>query len=139
MLKIRLQRVGRRNDPSYRLVVAPSTIGPKSGNFLERLGFYNPVRKVRKINAERAKYWISCGAQLSGTVHNLLVSEGIIEGKKKNVLPKKSPILKELTEEEKNAKAQTATESPPTGINASSDEVMTQGDSSEVSKDVQEK
>ena len=103
MLKIRLQRVGRKNDPSFRVVVTDSKRGPKSGDNVELLGSYNPhVNKVQ-INGERVKHWISVGAQVSDTVHNLLVSEKIIEGKKVNVLPKKSPIVKEPTEEEKKA------------------------------------
>lgn len=49
----------------------------------------------KKVNAERIKYWISKGAQPSGTVHNYLVNERIIAGKKINVLPRRTPIKKE--------------------------------------------
>ena len=87
MLKIRMQRTGRTNAPSFRIVVLEHTRSPKAGNFLEKLGTYNPKTKVRILNAERIKYWISVGAQLSATVHNMLISAGIIEGKKINVLP----------------------------------------------------
>ncbi len=101
MLKIRLKRVGRINDPSYRVVVIPSTNGPKSGNVLEVVGNYNPRQSVKELNAERIKYWIGQGAQVSDTLHNLLITEKIIEGKKRNALPKKKPILKEVKEEVK--------------------------------------
>lgn len=101
MLKIRLQRVGRKHDPSFRIVLTDSKNGPRSGNFLEILGNYDPKKDVRKINADRIKELISQGAKISDTVHNLLINEKIIKGKKINVLPKKSPIVKEKTEEEK--------------------------------------
>ena len=88
MLRIRLQRIGRINLPSYRIIVVEHTEGPKTGKFTEIVGSYNPRSKERKINDERVKYWISVGAQPSDTVHNMLVSAGTIQGKKINVLPK---------------------------------------------------
>ncbi len=102
MLKIRLQRIGRKNDPHYRVVVVEHTRGPKSGKFVERVGSRNPKTKETNLNAERIKYWLSVGAQASGTVHNMLVSTGIIKADKVNVLPKKTPIIK--TEEVKEKK-----------------------------------
>lgn len=88
MLRIRMQRVGRINMPSYRIIVVEHTEGPKTGNIVEKVGTYNPRSKERAIDAERVKYWISVGAQPTDTVHNMLVSAKIIEGKKINVLPK---------------------------------------------------
>ena len=90
MLKIRLQRIGRINQPSYRLVVIEHTRAPKSGNFVEQVGTYNPKTKERTLQADRIIYWISKGAQASGTVHNMLISADVIKGKKMNVLPKKT-------------------------------------------------
>ena len=103
MLKIRLQRVGRKNNPAFRVVVTDSKRGPKSGDNVELLGSYNPHSNEAKIDGDRVKHWMSVGAQVSDTVHNLLIREKIMEGKKINVLPKKSPIVKEPTEEEKKA------------------------------------
>jgi len=100
MLKIRLQRIGRKNDPRFRVVVIESTKGPKSGNFIEMLGSYDPHKNTTTLNGERITHWMSHGAQVSGTVHNILINEKIITGKKINVLPKKSPIVKEKKEEE---------------------------------------
>jgi small subunit ribosomal protein S16 len=100
MLKIRLQRGGRRNHPHFRVVVGDSRNGPKSGRFIEILGSYEPKGGEVTLNADRIKHWISVGAQVSGTVHNFLITKEIIEGKKINVLPKKTPIVKEPTEEE---------------------------------------
>ncbi len=95
MLKVRLQRVGRKNDPSFRVVVTDSRRGPKSGNFIEVLGSYDARQREPILKADRIKHWLSVGAQTSGTVHNLLISQGVIEGSKINVLPKKKPIVKE--------------------------------------------
>ncbi len=101
---IRLQRVGRKNEPTFRLVLTDSKNGPKSGKYLEVLGSYDPRRenKVDQFDIPKIKEWISKGAQLSVTVHNFLVSKKAIEGKKINALPKKKPIVK-LVEAEKAA------------------------------------
>ena len=103
MLKIRLQRVGRKNEPSFRIVLVDSKMGPKSGKALEILGSHDfrEGKGNNKINGERIKYWISNGAQVSETMHNMLVNEKVISGKKINVLPKKKPIVKEVKEEAK--------------------------------------
>ncbi len=110
MLKIRLQRFGRKKSPVYRVVVTDSTSGPKSGKYVEKLGFFNPIRKEKKLSGDRIKYWISKGALLSDTVNNLLISEKIIEGKKINNLPKKSPIAKQ--KEESSEPAEKASSEP---------------------------
>lgn len=95
MLKMRLQRVGRKNDPSYRVVVTDSRTGPKSNKHVDLLGSYSSKMSTFKVNGERVKEWIAKGVQVSPTVNNLLVTSKIIEGKKINVLPKKSPIVDE--------------------------------------------
>jgi len=99
MLKLRLQRVGRKHDPSYRIVVTEHARGPKSRDYVEMLGSYDARKKAGKDNPqldkERVSYWLGQGVKPSGTVHNLLVDAGLIEGKKINVLPKKNPIIKE--------------------------------------------
>ena len=98
MLKIRLQRIGRKNDPSFRVVLTDSKNSTKSGKFLEILGTYNPKAKEgasgRVFDVEKIKHWISKGAQCSGTLHNFLVHDKVIEGKKLNVLSKKKPTMK---------------------------------------------
>ena len=83
-----MQRTGRINSPSYRIVVVEHTASPKAGKFVEKVGTYNPKTKERTLNADRVKYWISVGAQPSDTVHNMLVSQGHLNAKKINVLPK---------------------------------------------------
>ena len=95
MLKIRLQRTGRINSPSYRVIVTEHTRGPKTGNFIEVLGTYNPKSKERTLKDDRIKYWISVGAKPSDTMHNMLISAGVIKGEKINVLPtmKVEPVV----------------------------------------------
>jgi len=96
MLKIRLQRVGRTNIPTFRVVLTDSKNSTKSGRFLEVLGSYDPRDDKSKIvDGDRVKHWISKGAKLSGTLHNFMVHTKVIDGKKINVLPKKRPIKKE--------------------------------------------
>ena len=105
MLVIRLQRVGRKNDPSFRVIVADSKLKPKTGNFLEVIGSYDARKGAPIINTERAKHWLSVGAKASGTVHNLLLDLKVVSGKKVNVLGKKHPIAKEAPAEEAKAPA----------------------------------
>lgn len=93
---IRLQRTGRKHEPTFRLVLTDSKNGPKSGKFIEILGSHDPRHKdATIIKGDRIKEWMNKGVQLSGTVHNLLIEKKIIDGKKINVLPKKTPIIKE--------------------------------------------
>lgn len=94
MLKIRLQRIGRKNDPAFRVVLTDSKNSTKSGKFLEVLGTYNPIAKKRDFIAERILHWMKEGAKCSDTIHNFLIQDKIIKGKKVNVLSKKKPTQK---------------------------------------------
>lgn len=108
MLKIRLQRVARKHIPIFRVVLTDSKNSTKSGRAHEVLGSFNLMTDEKKVNAERVKYWISKGAQPSGTMHNYLVHERIIPGKKINVLPRRRPIKKaekEVTQETAKSEA----------------------------------
>jgi small subunit ribosomal protein S16 len=71
-------RVGAKNDPRYRIVVADAR-APRDGRFIEILGHYHPTRQpeVVHINRERALHWLSVGAQPSETVVRLLSKLGI--------------------------------------------------------------
>lgn len=95
MLTIRLSRVGRKNDPSFRVIVVDSKRKVKAGNYLEMVGSYDPRLDRIELKADRIKHWMGNGAQVSDTVHNLLVSQKIIDAKKINVLPKKTVPKKE--------------------------------------------
>jgi small subunit ribosomal protein S16 len=87
MLTIRLSRVGRKNDPSFRVIVVESKRKPQPGNYLENVGSYDPRVDRVELKADRIKHWIKMGATVSDTVHNLLVSQKVIDGKKINILP----------------------------------------------------
>ena len=96
MLKIRLQRVGRKHEPVFRVVLTDSKNSTISGRYLEVLGSFDARHDDKQIIKEdRIKHWISKGAQPTPTMHNFLISKKVISGKKVNVLPKKSPIKKE--------------------------------------------
>lgn len=116
MLKIRLQRTGRKHETTFRVVVTDSKNSTKSGKSLEVLGSYDPRRDDNTIlKADRIKHWISVGAGLSGTINNLLVSKKIVDGKKVNVLPKKTytkPVVEEAPAPAPVAEAPAVEETP---------------------------
>ncbi len=91
---MRLQRIGRKNEPHFRVVVTDRRNAPKSGKFIEVIGSYNPKSGTVAFDTDKAKTWLKNGAQPSDTVHNFLVAQKLIDGKKKNVLPKKSATVK---------------------------------------------
>lgn len=72
-VKIRLKRVGTKNTPAYRIVVADSR-SPRDGRFIEEIGTYLPTQKANrvKIDLERANYWVGVGAQPSETVASFI-------------------------------------------------------------------
>ena len=113
---IRLQRTGRKHEPTFRVVLTDSKNGPKSGKYLENLGWYDTriKNKTDQMDTEKMKYWISKGAKLSVTLHNYLVTQKVITAKKINALPKKSPIKKEPTAEEKAKSAEAPKAAPAT-------------------------
>lgn len=100
MLMIRLQRIGRKNQAAFRVVVIDSHASPKAGKNVELLGSYSPHSNVLQVNKDRVLHWVKLGAQLSDTMRNLLITGGIIEGRKVNVLPRKSPPKKETPAQE---------------------------------------
>jgi len=89
MLMIRLQRVGKKHDPSFRVVLTDSKNSTKSGKFTEVLGSYDARKGGAQLKKDRISYWLSVGAKTSVTVHNILVSNKIISSNKLNALPKK--------------------------------------------------
>ncbi len=93
MIALKLQRIGRRGQPSYRFVVANkrSKLG---GPPIEDLGSYNPFSKKSTVKSERVSYWLKQGAQPTVTVFNLLIKAGVVQGKP--ISPKmKKPVSKQ--------------------------------------------
>ena len=94
MLAIKLQRVGKKHQPSYRVVVAEkkSKMGAPP---VEDLGSYSTQTKKAQLKTERVQHWISVGAQPTATIHNLLVNEGLLKRAKlqmKFKVPEKAPV-----------------------------------------------
>ena len=81
MVKIRLTRTGKKNSPSYRVVVVPLR-EKRDTKFIELIGYFSPLTKTIEIKEERAKYWLSVGAQPSDTVRSMLIKKGLIEASK---------------------------------------------------------
>ena len=110
MLMMRLQRIGRRNEAHFKIVVIEKSQGPKSQKYVDILGSYNPKQGSVVLDEEKAKIHLQNGVQPSDTVFNMLVEKGLVEGRKKNVLPHKSPVVDEeklaREKEEAEAKAQ---------------------------------
>ncbi len=81
MLRIRLQRIGKKKQAFFRLVLLEHTSKPQ-GAYLELLGNYDPHANKINANGERITYWVSKGAKITPTVHNLLIGAGVIQGEK---------------------------------------------------------
>lgn len=97
MLAIRLNRTGKRNRAYFRVVVQEHTKAPGKRH-VEIVGSYDPHKKTTILNKDRILYWVGQGAQVSDAVHNMLVREGVVEGKK---IAKKMPrpVVKEAAPE----------------------------------------
>ncbi|MEP6857541.1 MAG: 30S ribosomal protein S16 [Gemmatimonadales bacterium] len=82
MVKIRLRRVGRKNAPFYRILVADSQ-SPRDGKFIEIIGQYAPRQSEGSLNVDevRANYWLDQGAQPTDTVRSLLRRAGVLKNR----------------------------------------------------------
>lgn len=99
MLIIRLQKVGKKHTATFRVVVTQKTAGPRR-KYLELLGNLNRKTKTVSLNKDRILHWISKGAQPSATIHNLLISQNIITGKKIPVHKIVASDMKQVISEE---------------------------------------
>ena len=79
MVKIRLRRMGAKKAPFYRVVVADSRY-PRDGRFIEEIGYYNPMVEPAdvKVDSDKAKKWISNGAQMTDTVKSLFTRYNVL-------------------------------------------------------------
>lgn len=89
-VRIRLRRSGRKNAPSFRIIVAEST-SPRDGRFIEMIGQYYPRQgdKAVQLNTDRANYWLDVGAQPSDTVRSLLRKAGVLKARHEARLARK--------------------------------------------------
>lgn len=106
MLIIRLQRVGKKKLPTYRLIVSEKARDTHD-DYVEQLGTYNPHVKENSFlpKTDRITYWLSKGAQTSATINNLLVKAGIVKGKKKKSVFLSEKRKKKIAEKAAAAKA----------------------------------
>jgi small subunit ribosomal protein S16 len=107
MLMMRLQRIGRRNEAHFKIVVIEKTKGPKSQKYVDIIGSYNPKMGTVTMNEEKVQKHLAHGVQPSDTVYNMLVTKGLVEGRKRNNLPQKSPVidLEKIAREKEEAEA----------------------------------
>lgn len=96
MLRIRLRRVGKKKQPSYRLVVADSR-APRDGAFIETIGTYNPLTEPETVTVdeEKARAWLAKGAMPSDRAARILAGRGIGEMPAFTPKPKKAAAAKE--------------------------------------------
>ena len=136
MLTIRMQRVGRKHEPIFRLVLTDSKNGAKSGKFLQILGNYDARRgEQATFDTDAVKHWISKGAKPSDTVFNMLVERKVVEGKKINKLPKKTATKKDEPVAEA-PKPELASTEEPSKIEEKNTETKTEEETVEGEKQV---
>ena len=98
MLTIRLTPTGKKHQKQYRVIISEKK-RDVYGKALEILGSYNPHTKLASVNQERIKHWIEKGAQMSPTINNLLVKQGLVRGEKLRSHSSKNVKAPEVTKE----------------------------------------
>jgi small subunit ribosomal protein S16 len=106
MLTIRFSRTGRKNRAQFRIVLQEHTVAP-TGRHVAVLGSYDPHQKTSVLKADKIKEWIAKGAQVSPSVYNLFIKEGVIEGKKRAIKMEKPKTPEAPVEEVKAPEAPT--------------------------------
>ncbi|MDP3836565.1 MAG: 30S ribosomal protein S16 [bacterium] len=127
MLMIKLSKIGKTNKKVFRLIISEKG-RDTYGNNLEILGSYNPYSKELQVKGDRVKYWLSKGAGMTPTINNLLVSKGIIEGKKVTVSKKGTENEKRTAQlkskaDKRDAAEQAAAPAPVEDVKAEASEV----------------
>ena len=113
MLIIRLQRVGKLKKPTYRLIISEKSRST-CGTYLESLGSFNPHDKEKGLvlKTDRIKYWLEKGAQVSNTVHNILLKQGLAKGEKRKSVSITNARRKKMEEKAKANAKETAPAAP---------------------------
>ncbi len=105
MLAIKLQRIGKKHHPAYRIVVAPKR-SKMAAPPVEDLGSYDPATKKASVKKERVAHWVRVGARPTPTVHNLLIKEGALNSPKVAIKINKKASAGAPTEASAEAPAQ---------------------------------
>lgn len=113
MLTIKLSKLGKKNKKVFRVIISEKGRDPY-GNSLEILGSYDQYHKILQVKGERVNYWLSKGAQMTATINNLFITQGVIEGKKVvaskpgETSEKRKNQLKSKVDKKKKAEAEVA-------------------------------
>ncbi|HPI67069.1 MAG TPA: 30S ribosomal protein S16 [bacterium] len=107
MLCLKLQRIGKKKQAFFRLIIQEKARDPHDKN-TEILGWYNPYTKTKELKRERISYWLSQGAETTPTVHNLLVDEALISDKKEKTFRVSKKRKEKIAEKNKTTAANTA-------------------------------
>lgn len=132
MLKIRLTRMGKKHQPSYRIVVTPKE-NPARGQYTDLLGTYNPIAEQLDVNKEKAMEWLNKGAQPSERVARLLTKSGMThrslvvkvyqpKPKEEPKAEEATPATKAETDEEVGAETEATTETTENSTEAPTEE-----------------
>lgn len=121
MLAIRLQRIGRKGAPAYRVAVQEAQRHPSSGRVVAYVGSYNPHSKAVKIDAEKVSFYLKNGAQPTPRVVRLLAAEKIelpawvkqAGADKKRAIRNPEKLRKNQPKEEAPAEAEAPAEEAP--------------------------
>jgi small subunit ribosomal protein S16 len=129
VLKIRLRRTGARKKPSYRIVVAEST-APRDGKYVEIIGTYDPLTDPAtiKLDGDRAKHWLSVGAQPTERVVRLMAREGLVDAPTYKAAPAKDTDGGATAEAASAPEAASEPEAPVAVAEAESTERETEAD-----------
>lgn len=103
MLAIRFNRVGKRNQAAFRVILQEKTKAP-GRRHVEVLGSWNPHTKEAVLKNDRILYWIGQGAGVSDSVHNLLVKQGVVKGERRAIKMKRPEVKVEETPAAEEAK-----------------------------------
>jgi small subunit ribosomal protein S16 len=141
LVKIRLRRIGAKKSPSYRLVVADAR-APRDGAFITIIGHYNPLTDPETIviDEEKARHWLSQGAQTTDTAARLLAKAGIIEEPKARIEKIKAGAPAKPKAKKKKAKAEgEATEEPKAEVTEEPEAKATEEPKAEVTEEPEAK
>ena len=131
MLRIRLQRIGRKKKPNYRIVVAEHSSAVVKNKYVEQLGYYNPLasEKVFEVNTEKLLEWIKKGAKPTNTIARLLKQDGVKD---------MEPFIIEMKDRQKKKKKEPKAEGAPTGEGEEAKPAEGEGETKPEEKPVEE-
>lgn len=131
MLKIRLQRKGKKKQAFFRIVLQEHT-EKLQGKYLELLGSYDPHAKKLDVDVDRVQYWLSKGAQVSPTLNNLMVNHKLWDREKmQSWTPKKKEASETPAPAEKPAASAAETPAPEEKAEAPAGEAVTEPEAEE--------